>query len=201
MCRAHASKVGTDRWLGKVTGEIPDIKLKEFEKKFEKRSAGAVARAGDTDSAQRGLPAGAGASAGVARVMGAGEQQGEGVPGVSASGVGRFKRLRRAGFAVQSVGEDGVGGDEALGGEVDSGRGAAGAASSGFAARGRGGGRVVSGFGTERVEDVRAVEERRDEEARDRQRQRREEGTRGRMVDFRGRELERNDGGAFSLGK
>ena len=88
-----------------------------------------------------------------------------------------------------------------MGGEVGAGRGAAGAAGRGVAARGRGSGRVVSGFGAERVEDVRALEERLDEEACDRQRQRREEGERGRMVDFRGRELERNEGGAFSWRK
>ena len=134
--------------------------------------------------------------------MGAGEQ-GQGVAGVAAIGDGRFKRLRGAGFAVESVEEDGAGGGsgEASGGEVDSGRGAAGAAGGGVAARGRGGGRVVSGFGAERVEDVRALEERRDEQACDRQKQRREEGARGRMVDLRGRDLERNEGGAFSLGK
>ena len=88
---------------------------------------------------------------------------------------------------------------EAFGGEAESGCGVAGAAGVGAVARGGGRGRVVSGFGEERVDDVRAMAERRDGEACDRQRQRRQDGARGRMVDFGGRELERNAGGAFSL--
>ena len=187
----HASKVGTDTWLGKVTGGIPEEKLKEFEKEFEKQSAGAVVQAGGAVGAREGSRDGAGESDGVATVTGAGER-GQGVAGAAAQSGSRFKRLRRAGFAVANLSEGGV--EEvsvaASGGEGSS-----------VMAPGRGGGRVVSGFGAERVEDVRALEERRDEEACGRQRQRREEGARGRMVDFRGRELERNEGGAFSLRK
>ena len=203
LCSGHACKVGTDKWLGKVTGEIPAAKLKEFEKRFEKARAGTVVKAGGSDEVRREPRGSAGAGGGVAEVSGAGEQ-GQGGAGVAASGGGKFKRVRRAGFAVGSVGEDGVPGETrgALGSEVGAGRGAAGAAGRGVAARGRrGGGRVVSGFGAERVEDVRALEERLDDEACDRQRQRREEGERGRMVDFRGQELDRNEGGAFSLRK
>ena len=88
---------------------------------------------------------------------------------------------------------------EAFGGGAESACGAAGAAGVGAVARGGGRGRVVSGFGEERVDDVRVMTERRDGEACDRQRQRREGGARGRMVDFGGRDLARNEGGAFSL--
>ena len=76
-----------------------------------------------------------------------------------------------------------------------------GAEAFGGAARGLGRGRVVSGFGEERVEDVRAQAEQRDVEALDRHRHRSEQGERGDVVDFQGRPLDRSDGGAFSLKK
>ena len=66
-------------------------------------------------------------------------------------------------------------------------------------ARGGGRGRVVSGFGEERVGDVMALEAQRDGEACARQRRRRQEGARGRMVDSAGHDLDRSEGGAFSL--
>ena len=59
-------------------------------------------------------------------------------------------------------------------------------------------GRVVTGFGSERVEDVRAQEEERDRDSYRRQRDRNEEFTRGRVRDFEGRDLDRGEGGAFS---
>ena len=66
--------------------------------------------------------------------------------------------------------------------------------------RGRvsGRGRVVTGFGSERVEDVRAQEEERDRESYQRQRDRNEEFVRGRVRDFEGRDLDRGEGSAFS---
>ena len=203
MCCMRAGKVGAGAWLGKVTGEIPERKLKEFEKEFEKRGAGAVARASDADEAREGFRGGVAESGGVVQVGGGGEEGGGDAGAVSSRGE-RFKRLRRAGFAVETVGVGegvGEGAGEGLRRVAGPGRGAERALGSGVAARSRGGGRVVSGFGEERVEDVRALEEQRDEEACDRQRHRMEEGTRGRMVDLEGRALERNEGGAFSLRK
>ena len=66
--------------------------------------------------------------------------------------------------------------------------------------RGRvsGRGRVVTGFGSERVEDVRAQEEERDRESYQRQRDRNEEFAKGRVRDFEGRDLDRSEGSAFS---
>ena len=69
-------------------------------------------------------------------------------------------------------------------------------------AKGAGGRRIVSGFGKERVEDVGALEARREEEeALARHRLRAREGARGRAVDFHGQDLDRGAGGAFSLGR
>ena len=59
---------------------------------------------------------------------------------------------------------------------------------------GRGRGRVVMGFGSERVEDVRALEEERDREACERQRGRNEDFVRGRARDLGG-DLDRAEGG------
>ena len=65
-------------------------------------------------------------------------------------------------------------------------------------ARGSSGrGRVVMGFGHERVEDVRALEEDREQESCQRQRERNEQFARGRARDLQG-DLDRADGGAFS---
>ena len=68
-------------------------------------------------------------------------------------------------------------------------------------ARETGNGRIVSGFGEERVEDVVGLGARREEEALARHRMRAMEGARGRAVDFQGRDLDRGAGGAFSLGR
>ena len=58
-------------------------------------------------------------------------------------------------------------------------------------------GRVVMGFGSERVEDVRALEEEREQETCQRQRERNEENSRARARDLWG-DLDRAEGGAFS---
>ncbi len=57
--------------------------------------------------------------------------------------------------------------------------------------------RIVTGFGSERVEDVAADEARRVSEGVQRAGRRREDGSRGRMVDLQGRELDRGAGGAW----
>ena len=63
------------------------------------------------------------------------------------------------------------------------------------------GARVVSGFGAERIEDVRAHGERVEAEALARAARRREEGTRGRMTGFNGADVDRGAGGAWHLGR
>ena len=55
----------------------------------------------------------------------------------------------------------------------------------------------MTGFGEERVEDVAEDARRRETEGARRGVQRREEGTRGRMRDMRGKELDRSAGGPF----
>ena len=62
-------------------------------------------------------------------------------------------------------------------------------------------GRIVSGFGEEREDDVKAVSARRDREQLLRARERDREGTRGDMVGFEGQQLSRNAGGAWYFGK
>lgn len=69
--------------------------------------------------------------------------------------------------------------------------------------RGRvaGGGRIVTGFGAERVEDVAADERRRIAENARRGDERRETGTRGRVTDCTGADLDRSAGGAWHAGR
>ena len=61
-------------------------------------------------------------------------------------------------------------------------------------------GRVVSGFGTERVDDVDAERARRDADQLARARLR-SEGERGRMTDRTGEDLDRSAGGPWSAGR
>ena len=61
--------------------------------------------------------------------------------------------------------------------------------------------RIVTGFGHERVDDLAADEARRIAEGARRGDARRNEGTRGRMTDFTGDDLDRGAGGAFRLGR
>ena len=61
--------------------------------------------------------------------------------------------------------------------------------------------RIVTGFGSERVDDVVADERRRVAEGAWRGDHRREEGTRGRMTSFGGEELDRAAGGAWHAGR
>ena len=63
------------------------------------------------------------------------------------------------------------------------------------------GARVVSGFGAERIEDVRAHGERVEAEALVRAARRREEGTRGRATGFDGEDIDRGTGGAWHAGR
>ena len=65
----------------------------------------------------------------------------------------------------------------------------------------RGGPRIVTGFGEERVDDVVADERRRIDEGARRGRRRNQEGTRGRMVGFDGQELDRSAGSAWHAGR
>ena len=60
--------------------------------------------------------------------------------------------------------------------------------------------RIVCGFGNERVPDLAQFQRERVEEQLQRGVQRVREGVRGRMVDREGNELDRSQGGAFSLG-
>ena len=62
-------------------------------------------------------------------------------------------------------------------------------------------GRIVSGFGSERIDDIREDEERVGADARERAARRREEGTRGRMTGFDGGDIDRSAGGAWHLGR
>ena len=57
--------------------------------------------------------------------------------------------------------------------------------------------RIVTGFGNERIEDLAAHEQRRDEEGLQRARDREKDFTRGKMVDLHGNELDRSVGTAF----
>ena len=61
--------------------------------------------------------------------------------------------------------------------------------------------RIVKGFGSECVEDVARDEERRIAQGVRRGDRRREQGTRGRMVDFSGADLDRGAGGAWHAGR
>ena len=63
------------------------------------------------------------------------------------------------------------------------------------------GARVVSGFGAERIEDVRAHGERVEAEALVRAARRREEGTRARATGFDGEDIDRGAGGAWHAGR
>ena len=67
--------------------------------------------------------------------------------------------------------------------------------------RGNGGGRIVSGFGTERVDDVAADERQRSAAGAQRGDWRREMGERGRMTDLSGVDLDRSAGGAWHAGR
>ena len=61
--------------------------------------------------------------------------------------------------------------------------------------------RIVSGFGDERVDDVAADEANRIAAGAGRGDARRNEGTRGRMTDFTGADLDRGAGGAWHAGR
>ena len=192
LCKMHAGKRGGPSWLGEVTGEIPAGKLGDFEKALRRKEAKRGGVRGERADGEEACAGGEGAamSESVGSGVGGVGRAGDVVQGSGGRGGGVKGRVLGAGFAIE-VGGAGVGAGS---------RGGSGGASS-ASGGGRGRGRVVSGFGEGRVEDVRALEERRDAEACDRQRIRREEGERGRAVDFQGRELKRSEGGAFSLRK
>ena len=63
------------------------------------------------------------------------------------------------------------------------------------------GGRIVSGFGDERVDDVAAHERRRMAEGALRGDYRRNEYSRGQMITYGGEELDRSKGGAWHIGR
>ena len=60
---------------------------------------------------------------------------------------------------------------------------------------------IVTGFGSERIDDVAADETRRIAEGARRGDQRRREGTRGRLTDRTGADLDRGEGGAWHVGR
>lgn len=64
-----------------------------------------------------------------------------------------------------------------------------------------GGGRIVTGFGSERVDDVVADERRRIAEGAQRGRQRSDAGVRGRMTTYGGEDLDRSAGSAWHAGR
>ena len=64
-----------------------------------------------------------------------------------------------------------------------------------------GGGRIVSGFGSERIDDVAGDVQRRIEEGARRGTERRNAGERGRMTGFDGQDLDRSAGGAWHAGR
>ena len=115
----HAKKVGTASWLGKVTGDVPEQKLRELEKAFEKEKKKASGRSGLAAEGGREALGGAceeaGASAGSVYAVERSEEE-QGLAEAMATGGGGLKRLRRAGFAVGSV-------SEGLGREPGGGRG------------------------------------------------------------------------------
>ena len=192
LCKMHAGKRGGPSWLGEVTGEIPVGKLGDFEKALRRMEVKRGGVRGERADGEEACAGGEGAAKSESVASGRGDvgRAGDVVQGSGGRGGGVKGRVLGAGFAIEAGGA-GVGAGS---------RGGSGGASS-ASGGGRGRGRVVSGFGEGRVEDVRALEERRDAEACDRQRIRREEGERGRAVDFQGRELKRSEGGAFSLRK
>ena len=59
---------------------------------------------------------------------------------------------------------------------------------------------IVTGFGSERVSDLESFQREREEEQLERASRRARDGNRGRMVDREGRDLDRSQGGVFSLG-
>ena len=193
LCKAHAEKVGKSGWHGKVTGEIPEDKLKQFERHAAKSSGtgevgagggGGLTRLRRAGFALPGVAEGGGGEGG--RAGGSEAQIGHGCVGAVA-GTGDV-------MAISEVEEGTEGRRVVIDGMVRGGRRSKG--------RGRGlvsgRGRVVTGFGSERVEDVRAQEEERDRESYQRQRDRNEEFARGRVRDFEGRDLDRSEGSAFS---
>ena len=108
--------------------------------------------------------------------------------------------LRRSTRIAARAGEKG--GGRAGGGAAGDEAGVVGLASVRDVSRRSGGaGRIVSGFGAERVDDVAADLRRSEADGAQRARQRREEGTRGRMTDASGRNLDRGSGGAWHTGR
>ena len=61
--------------------------------------------------------------------------------------------------------------------------------------------RIVMGFGTERIDDLRAHDANMETAALERHEQRAKEGNRGRMRDADGRDLDRSAGGAWHVGR
>ena len=115
LCAGHARNVAKDAWLGKVTGEIPAKKLREFEKARKKTEAIAGATSGGAHEKGGGVGEGAvsvGAEALKSKTEGA-EERGALARGAEEGGM---KRLRRAGFQVKGFGEDlGAGAGGAVG--------------------------------------------------------------------------------------
>jgi hypothetical protein len=181
----HAKKEGTKGWLGSVDGEIPEEKLQEFRACGKARSGGPVdgvcaraigsdASASLTDSAV--VPQALGLAASVSP------------PATSVElDLGQRSLLRDAALpreGVSALGEVSV--QEASAATLA--RQVAGVRS-----------RIVTGFGSERVDDVAADETRRIADGARRGDQRREDGSRGRMTDFSGTDLDRSAGGAWRI--
>ena len=77
----------------------------------------------------------------------------------------------------------------------------AGARPGGVGRGARGGARIVTGFGSERVEDVDMHVQQAEADALQRAALRRDEGTRGRMTGLGGDDLDRSAGGAWRAGR
>ena len=123
-----------------------------------------------------------------------------------AAGRGRGRRGRGA----QAVGAEPGGGEQPLRrsariaaavGDVRSGTGEGGGSRRGCGGSRAGAPRIVSGFGSERVENVASHEQQRENEAMARASRRSAEGSRGRMTGFGGEDLDRAAGGPWQAGR
>ena len=202
--RANASRMGASPVAGEVMGNIASP-LRRIRGKSPAMSPSAVSGCG-AGGEQGVAPADAGAELGSGN-MSAGGPDHANVLGVrEAAGRGRGRRGRGA----QAVGAEPGGGEQPLRrsariaaavGDVRSGTGEGGGSRRGCGGGRAGAPRIVSGFGSERVEDVASHEQQRESEAMARASRRSAEGFRGRMTGFSGENLDRAAGGPWQAGR
>ena len=119
--------------------------------------------------------------------------------GAQASGVGALVDATGDGHSVDPSGVRCEG--AAIGETRARGRGRGRGRAGGVSSSRHSGGRIVTGFGLARIDDVVADEQRRVNEGARRGDQRREAGTRGRMTTYSGEDLDRSAGGAWRSGR